>query len=392
MGDLKSGIVLVGLAVGLAGCSDDRDADDSGSFTGNPMSGVDPGTDTGAVDTGADDGGGTGVKLDVGNADSESGPGGGECEALVDEASVEATPQDIIFVIDNSGSMEAEANFVQAQMNSFSVQIGAANIDSHIILISAYPEDEAGVCIDAPLGSGGCPLTDDNPPEFHHVNDGVGSNNALSKLLQHHPDYSQYLRPEAVTHIVVVTDDDSDMSAAEFTAAAAALAPPLTNFTFHGIISPEDPIVACLAMTTCCPGLPLSAAIGEVYQDLIQATGGIEGNLCEQQFQPVFQAVAEQIVEGAVLACSYDIPPPPDGEVFDPDKVNVEFDDGMGGTLEIGRVDDAAACAGVADGWYYDNPDDPTVINVCDQTCTKIQGFSMASIAISFGCETVVAG
>lgn len=61
----------------------------------------------------------------------EGGPNG--CESLVDEANVGPRPQDIIVVVNNSGSMSAEADFVQAQMNSFSVQVGAANIDSHIV-------------------------------------------------------------------------------------------------------------------------------------------------------------------------------------------------------------------------------------------------------------------
>ena len=331
-------------------------------------------------------------KLDVAGLDDTGGDpgGGGDCESLTDEADVGALPQDIIFVIDNSGSMSLEASFVQAQMNSFSIQIEAANVDSHIVLISAYPtDDDAGVCIDPPTGGGGCPGADNNLPTFLHVNSGVGSNNALQKLLDHYPDYQDVLRPTAVTHIVAVTDDNSDLNAAAFTDQFSALAPNLGDFIFHGIIAPEDPVEACLLGTTCCL---LAADKGDVYQDLIAATGGVEGNLCEQQFQPIFQAVAQQIIGGAVLACSYEIPPPPDGEVFDPDEVNVEFDDGAGGTLEIGRVDSAADCAGVMDGWYYDNPADPQVIHVCPQTCDKIQGFASASIAIKFGCETIPAG
>ena len=85
------------------------------------------------------------------------------------------------------------------------------------------------------------------------------------------------------------------------------------------------------------------------------------------------------------------IPPPPDGMDFDPDQVNVEFDDGAGGILDIGRVESPAECAGVTDGWYYDDPMAPTRIIVCPQTCTKIQGFDMASISIKFGCATIPA-
>lgn len=386
-------LCLVPLSFSVA-CGDDPDRDPTGplstSLTAASADTDDDGMNDDTAD-GGDDGGSGGTKLDVGNgmADGGDGPGPSECNALVDEADVGPRPQDIIVVIDNSGSMSEEAAFVQAQMNSFSIQIAAANVDSHIVLISAYPTDDAGVCIEPPLGIGGCPATDSNPPDFVHVNSSVGSNNALSKIIEHYPDYSQYLRQTAVTHVVVVTDDDSDLGAQDFISQMAGLSPHLTEFTFHGIIAPEDLIQSCLAMTSCCG---LAADQGSVYQALIAMTGGVEGNLCEQQFQPIFQAVAQQVIGGATLSCSYEIPPPPPGESFDKDEVNIEFDDGQGGTLEIGRVDDPGLCGGVSDGWYYDNPDDPSVIVVCPQTCDKIQGFAQASIAIIFGCETIPAG
>lgn len=337
-----------------------------------------------------DDSGGTGTKLDVAAmtaGDEGGGPSG--CESLVDEANVGPKPQDIIVVIDNSGSMSAEADFVQQYMNSFSIQIEAANIDSHIILLSGYPSDGAGVCIEPPLGSGGCPTDDDNPPGFVHIGVPINSHDALDQIIANYPNYSQYLRKTAVTHIVVVTDDNADMDAPQFIAQMAGLSPHLSEFKFHGIIAPEDPIQACLNMTTCCT---LAAGRGSVYQQLINTTGGVEGNLCEQQFQPIFQAVAQQVIGGATLSCSWEIPPPPAGEEFNPDEVNIEFDDGQGGTLEIGRVDDPSLCGGVSDGWYYDDPNDPSVIHVCPQTCDKLQGFEQAQIAIIFGCATIPAG
>ncbi|MCH9680999.1 MAG: hypothetical protein K0V04_06175, partial [Deltaproteobacteria bacterium] len=315
-----------------------------------------------------------------------------ECDEVVAMADVGPRDQDIILAIDTSGSMIQEAAFVQTQMNSFSIQISAANIDARIILLAEYPPPfiGAGVCIDPPLGSGGCPTQDSNPPTFLHVPDSdIASSNALTELVAHYPNYSPFVRPTALTHVVVVTDDDSAISAAEFTESFGALSPHLANFIFHGIISSDDPDAACAAGTACCT---LAASQGTVYQQLIAQTGGVEGNLCDQQFQPVFQAVAAQVIEGASLACSYEIPPPPDGQTFDKDQVNVEFDDGVGGTLAIGRVDDPSLCADVGDGWYYDDPDDPSVINVCPQTCEKIQGFAQARVAIKFGCETVPAG
>jgi hypothetical protein len=221
----------------------------------------------------------------------------------------------------------------------------------------------------------------------------VGSNDALQKIIQHFPTWAPQMRPTASKHIIVVTDDDSDLSANDFNTQFLALDPSHAGYVFHAIASPEDPILACVAMTSCCPAFfPFSAALSAEYLDLTALTGGIFGNLCEQDFGPIFDQVSMAVVSGASLACEYPIPPPPDGEDFDPDEVNVEFDDGMGGTLEIGRVDDPGACAGVVDGWYYDDPAMPTSIVLCPQTCTTIQGFSTASVSIKFGCATIPAG
>lgn len=383
----------------LCGCPEEQGGE-------NPVTtvGVSISASAGSGDTGGsgDSGGGetAAVKLDMphadGTADDTAGADTGEeCASVSETANVGLQPADILFVIDNSNSMDAEAGFVQANMNMFSSQIFLANIDAHVVLISGYPAmSDAGVCIDQPLGAGGCPTTDTNEPQFLHIADNVGSNNAFEKILQHAPEFmaDPWWRPTAAKHIVVVTDDDSDMSATDFDTMWRALDPSHESYVFHAIASPEDPIAACLGQTTCCPTppLPLSAALSQEYIQLVQARGGIFGNLCEQNFGPVFNQLSTAVVSGATLACEYTIPPPPDGEELDPDEVNVTFDSGVG-TLDIGRVDDPADCPNVEDGWYYDNPDAPTTIIVCPQTCDKIQGFDQASIDIQFGCATVEA-
>ncbi len=320
------------------------------------------------------------------SAGEEGGVNG--CEELIDEADLGPRPQDIIFAVDTSASMIQEAGFVQQQMNSFSIQIDAAQVDARIILLSDYSFlISPGVCIDPPLGSGGCPTMDSNPPDFLHVPDsGVGSSDALLRLIELYPGYAPLLRPNALTHVVVVTDDNSSLSADDFTDQFSGLAEHLGNFVFHGIVSSLDPDGP--ACGSCCA---LGASQGTVYQELISVTGGVEGNLCDQEFQPVFGAVAQQVIGGASLACNYQIPDPPDGEVFDQDEVNVEFEDSDGVPLPIGRVDSEAACAGVTHGWYYDDPVDPTRIIVCPQTCDTIRDFEAGKVAIKFGCETIPA-
>lgn len=305
-------------------------------------------------------------------------------------AAVGLQPADIILVVDNSGSMSLEAQQVQANINAFSSQIFLANIDARVVLISAYPSDSQGICVPQPLGSGGCPAVDTNPPNFLHVDASVGSSDALTQILDRYPDYAGTLRQTASTHVIVVSDDDSAMAAPDFTAAFTALHPSFSDFRFHAVVGTQDPDpLGCLATpNSCCF---IAADLGTVYIALTQVTGGVLGNLCDQEFQPLFDALAMQVISEATIACEYEIPAPPEGEDFDKDRVNVEFDDGSGSTLEIGRVDSQSDCAGVSDGWYYDDPNMPSTIVVCPQTCERIQGFESASVAVKFGCETVPA-
>lgn len=378
--------LLVGLCA--AACGNDRDdgnASGSGAVTLTTAGTL---TSAGSDSTGdATDTNDTLGKLDVAGPGGSDSSGGGACESIDMMSSVGLQPADIIIVVDNSGSMDFEAQAVQANMNAFSSQIFLANIDAHVVLISQIDGD-TGVCVDPPLGSGMCPTDDNNPPGLTHIIDSVDSNNALQKLIEHHADWAPAMRATASKHVIVVTDDNSDLSANDFQTMWAALDPTYVPYKFHAIAAPEGPVAGCLNQTSCCI---TSAAGGAVYLQLTMATGGIFGNLCDQEFQPIFDAVAEQVIEGSTLACEFTIPPPPEGESFDPMEVNVEFFDGVG-TLDIGYVEGPSDCAGVTDGWYYDDPASPSTILLCPQTCDTIQGFQGAQVSIQFGCATVPAG
>jgi hypothetical protein len=313
----------------------------------------------------------------------------GECAEISEAAMNKKQPADILFVIDNSGSMSMEIASVAANMNQFSTKIIASGIDVHVVVISSYPSDD-GLCIDAPLGSGGCPAKDNKPPTFLHVNSKVGSSNALQKLLDHYPDYKDVLRPDAAKHVVVVTDDNSDLGSNAFDAAFKALDPGFAEYKFHAICGAKDSgdFLWCAQNAVCCA---FTADAGSVYIDLINKTGGEWGDLCLQDFTPVFNVLSTEVIAEATLACEWAIPDPMGDDPIDFGKVNVDFDDGMGNVQTIGKVETPADCANVADGWYYDDPQMPAKILVCPQTCTKIQGVPTAKMNIKFGCETVIA-
>jgi hypothetical protein len=96
-------------------------------------------------------------------------------------------------------------------------------------------------------------------------------------------------------------------------------------------------------------------------------------------------------IDQTVVPCEWDIPPAPAGETFDATKVNVEFRAGTAMAQQIGAVPSPAECAAAGGGWYYDDPLNPTKVQVCEQTCSVITATPDARVDVLFGCETVFA-
>jgi hypothetical protein len=375
--DMRTIELFVITSLGFAGLACGG-ADGGRGQTSTAASGIDSldGGSSGIGDDGDDDGDDDIDEVpDFGHLDETAGE---ECAAYTEAAENKKLPADIIVVVDNSGSMDFEAAAVQTNLNAFSQQIIDSGIDVHVVLMSSYPGEGNGICIDPPLGIGGCPNMDTNPLTFVHLPQEISSNDALEQIIDQQPLWAPSLRPEAPLHFMIVTDDESDLGANEFDQQLKAFNPDYADYKLHGIVC-----------TTECEE---TAAIGDQYISLGQLTGGIISDLCLQDFQPVFDQLATEVVAGAEIACEWAVPEPPEGEDFDPTKVNVAFDDGMGGGFEIGYVESAADCPNVVDGWYYDDPVAPTQIFACPQTCQKMQGIETGSIQITLGCDTVPAG
>ncbi len=360
------------LAVVVAGCAaesrgDRADDTDGLAFESSTSFELDLGTEDDFDD------GESGFSFDLPPAEDPDSTDD-ECASVTESAEAVKQPADVIFVIDNSGSMGQETAQVQANMNGFSQQITDSGVDVHVTLISNY-----SICIDPPLGSGGCPSVDTNLPRFSHINQTVSSVSALSDVLATQAQWLPHLRSQASKHVIVVSDDNSSLAGEAFDAQFSVIEPSFADYKLHGVVS----------MQLC----PEAASVGSVYIELAERTGGVISDLCDQDFQPVFDLLSTVVTESSGLSCEYDIPEPPNGQDFTKDKVNVDFDDGTGGGFEvIGYVDSQAQCAAVADGWYYDNPLAPTQIIACPNTCARFSAVQDATIDIRFGCGTVPAG
>jgi hypothetical protein len=95
------------------------------------------------------------------------------------------------------------------------------------------------------------------------------------------------------------------------------------------------------------------------------------------------------VYETEVLDCEWQIPEPPPDEVFDTERVNVEFSATGQATdsVTIPRADNAAACRDNV-AWHYS--DDGTRIVACPQMCSTIQAAELGTIDIVLGCEVIV--
>lgn len=363
--------------------SGQRDGGGTGATGGSGGSGGDgPGTGTGG--TGA---GGTAPPIGPGTGPSDAAipPADAACAAVTQEAESTKQPADIIWAVDNSGSMTSEAQAVQNNMNVFAQQIIASGIDVHVVLLSA-PQTIIlgipignGVCVGAPLGSGQCP-SDSLSPKYLHLPVNVGSLDALNLLTSQYAQYKSMLRPNASKTFVVVTDDNAtaapNNSAATFSAAVTALDPVLfAKWTMSGVFC-----------STACANC---SAVGSVYEDLRKQTAGVAGDMCLTDFAPVFKELAKAVITGSKLSCEWAIPPSPVGQMFDPKLVNVIYTPDGAPARDLFNVPSATDC-GALGGWFYDDNAKPTKVLVCPNTCAEIQADLKAKIAVAFGCKTKV--
>jgi len=370
------------------------------------------------------------------------------CASISERATAEKRPVDIIFVIDNSGSMSEEIAAVEARINDdFAGILSASGADYRVIMISKYGEKSPGsaangpndICIRAPLGAGDCSGTQPKPtlnaaPRFYQQDVEIMSQDAWCKLIDGFAGsdgWGQYARPEAFKSIVIVSDDESECTTA---AALASSSDPVQLSANPGAFVLKDPsadaarfdvtlralsveqfgtaerrkyrvhsIVGVVGNTTdegaWPPSAPLQAAecgsdvdaAGEAHQALSILTGGLRFPICaHDNFNVVFRALAADALQAAQLSCEWKIPPPPSGEAFDPGLVNLEYHAGGGATVTtIPKVNTLGDCR-ASGGWYYDQDPNPSRVLACPATCQTLEADSSGAINLAFGCSTIV--
>ncbi len=165
--------------------------------------------------------------------DDVSQNSGDYCVSYTLDAQVVKKPVDIIFVIDNSGSMSDKIVGVVNNINiNFSQIIDKGGLDYRVIMLTHHGQGDLDVCVEAPLSTipaGGCKTIGYNPPgispgKFYHYSTDVESSDSLCLILRSligdkKDDFNvapngfiDWLRPEAEKIFIEVTDDNPECS------------------------------------------------------------------------------------------------------------------------------------------------------------------------------------
>lgn len=354
-------------------------------------------------------------------------------------AVVERLPVDVIWVVDNSGSMQPAIDQVRTGLNAFADQIFASGLDYRVILLSlrgtAPISSRYPICIPPPLGTAGC----GDGERFFHVDVDIRSTQPIEQILGTLGQTDGYgesadvgstpwrhlLRDGATKTIVVVTDDNA-RTCARPAGTCSAADPPLTEtsledfpgpagnpfnsrtlgpglrtaaygalfegYTFDAIYgwgSETDPSVRCAFSDGTMPSSP-----GYTYTTLVARTGGVRAQICDgaAAWGPFFDAVATSVVRNSRIACEVDLPPPPDGSLLDPRRVNVVIR-GASGATTIPYSGSAGACDPARGGWHYDDASAPTRVILCPSTCDFAReetATTSGGLDVVFGCESVL--
>ncbi|MBS2027500.1 MAG: VWA domain-containing protein [Deltaproteobacteria bacterium] len=123
----------------------------------------------------------------------------------------------------------------------------------------------------------------------------------------------------------------------------------------------------------------------------IASAGGTNAAFIVDTTQNVNQQFLDALnnIRGTALGCQYTLPTP-DAGTINISQVNVQYTPGGGGAAEtIPAVTGASACPASGDAWYYDNPNAPSQIILCPNTCTTVSADSTGQVDILTGCQTI---
>lgn len=182
-------------------------------------------------------------------------------------------PVDLVWIIDNSGSMNQEAAHVRNNLAKF-VEFLQDKVTIRLALISQIGNTGTSVNIPSGLKSEG----------HIEINQRVSSRDGFKKLLSKVPDLqSNFFRANSQKAFVFVTDDNSNMATSEFVDVLKRDG--IDQFKLFGFIGMETKALS-----------PCMARHGSEYKKLAESTQGRVFNICEKDWANHFNKLADQVV------------------------------------------------------------------------------------------------
>ena len=347
--------------------------------------------DAGSVEEDAGDGG-SWIDDDVDAGGIHDASTDHYCEA--DRHETTRHPVDVVFVIDNSGSMSNEIANVRDNINTFADKIANSGLDYRLFMISQKGTTSYAVCVPEPLANPNCAT---KPPRFYAIDRTISSTNALTQLLASYDTklnddpfsiWRSFVRFDSVKFFVVVTDDNSSLSATKFEEqlfqkepAGIFGTPDNRKYFFNSIVGWDGVNPPPTHLTT---GKCQSAAnSGRVYQELSLMTDGILETICREDWSSIFDKMADKLVK--TLGCEFQVPQPENGKL-DPDLVEVQLSLGGAPPTTMPRVLDEASCAAEPGAFHFDSNTAPTEVKLCPGACSQVSSDPKAEVSVLVGC------
>jgi hypothetical protein len=232
--------------------------------------------------------------------------------------------------------------------------------------------------------------------------------------------WSAWMRPEAFKVFVEITDDNANCSmggysfndggtassgttaAANFDRALLSLDPAQfgtstkRNYVWHSIVGlaaktiNTTPYLAteAIILSKCASSVP---GPGTGYQALSKLTGGLRYPICNySDFDAVFNAIATEVIEHSTASCEYRLPA--DQTTFDPQRITINYSSTHNNketVTALTKVASQSVC--IDDGWFYDDPGNPTTVKLCPVACATVTADPTARVIVEIGCPAVAA-
>ena len=354
---LTTTFAAVVLMLGAACSADEATHTTTGPSTKTREAGSDRARDEDANGRGDDD------------VPTEERLGGDACAAIRQDAPARRAPIDVVWLIDTSASMLDDILQITQNIASFMKDFESSHTDTRAVMITG---------VDPALVT---PLAQD-PSRYRFVPSIVESGMLYTVALLQLDRYRDFLRPSATTHFVMVTDDEDKIDADEFRSEMEKrLGRP---FVLHAIASPDEDGRPCANASCGGVWLPLACgavAVGDNYNKLAVATEGEKISICTDDWSEIVRRLSTAVIASA-LPCAYPLADATrDG--FDPARVQVVYTPEGGSDREFPKATSRSSC-GTQAGWFYDDAQAPTSVELCPAACKLVQ--HGGSIGIALGC------